>query len=139
VQQTLVVPQRQRLRLFSQPSCSSVLTSCSRYNDGASEIVPHITKPGTALLVAAYPHVLFTELRGRGLLRTSPVQSSRKVVLPYAGHRVGVHILSVAECVAAMGALFRKPKLFVQGDPCLVVGEDIQLDAREIKPVIGQI
>ena len=34
MQQTLVVPQRQRLRLVSWPSCSSVLTSCSRYNDG---------------------------------------------------------------------------------------------------------
>ncbi len=45
VQQTLVVPQRQSLRLVSGSSCSSVLTSYSRYND-ATDIVPHITKAG---------------------------------------------------------------------------------------------
>ena len=58
VRQTLVVPQRQRLWLVSRLSCTSVLTSCSRYSDTIN-IVPHITKTKRALLVAAYPHSLF--------------------------------------------------------------------------------
>ncbi len=57
VRQTLVVPQRQRLWLVSRLSCTSVFTSCSRYNDTIN-IVPHITKIKRALLVAAYPHSL---------------------------------------------------------------------------------
>ena len=60
VQQTLVVPQRQRLWLVSRLSSSSFLTSCSRYNDTIN-IVPHITKTQTALLMALYSYVLFTD------------------------------------------------------------------------------
>jgi len=86
VQQALVVSQRQRLRLVSRPFCSLVLTSCSRYNDRAPNIVPHITKTGTALLVVAYPHVLFTELRGIGLLLGRSYARSR---IPSASNLYG--------------------------------------------------
>jgi hypothetical protein len=56
---------------------------------------------------------LFTRVRGRGILRTSPVKSSRTFGLPYAGHGVRVHVLSVAECVAQMGALDLKAERLV--------------------------
>src|SRR5918997_5259788 len=84
VQQTLVVPQRQSLRLVNRPSCSSFLTSYSRYNDSTNTvphiIVSHITKTKRALLVVEYPHVLFTELPSRSVLgnRGSGVGGSRK-------------------------------------------------------------
>jgi hypothetical protein len=40
--------------------------------------------------------------------------------LPYAGHGVRVHVLSVAECVAMMGALDLEAELLIEGDADLV-------------------
>src|SRR5918998_3555509 len=59
--------------------------------------------------------------------------------LPEAGHRIGVHVLTVSEGQAAMGALYLEPKPLVEGHRGRVVHVDAKLDARQVQPVVCQI
>src|SRR5215211_7830645 len=76
VQQTLVVPQRQCLQLVVGLALHRSLPP-TRGTTTRTKIVPHTTKIRTALLVVAYPPVLFTKARRRRVRPGSP-QSTRQ-------------------------------------------------------------
>src|SRR5215210_2198669 len=59
--------------------------------------------------------------------------------IPQPGHRVGVHVLAIPEGEVMVCALDFEPELLIQGDRGGVVHIDVQLDAREVQPVVRQV
>ena len=66
-QQTLVVPQRQCLRLVVYLPVQFPLPP-TRGTTACPSIVAHITKAGGVLLVRTYPRILFTQVPSREIL-----------------------------------------------------------------------
>src|SRR5215217_9039776 len=83
-------------------------------------------------------------------MKTSPTWTQNTPVAPWgqavsgcggraqAGHHVGVHVAAVAVGVLAQQALALEAEALVEADGRLVVRVDLQLQPREVEPVVRQ-